>query len=105
MERMVSRMAKRNRCLALVMAAAILFVMLTSAFFIAAEAGHDCIGDGCEICCQVNICRAVLKGLALIAIAAVFAAAACAALCAVFAAWQEQVRNFTLVSLKVKLSD
>ena len=98
-------MAKRNRCLALVMAAAILFVMLTSAFFIAAEADHDCIGDDCEICCQINVCRAVLKGLALIAIAAVFAAAACAALCAVFAACREQTRNFTLVSLKVKLSD
>ena len=105
MGRMVNRMAKRNRCLALVMAAAILFVMLTSAFFIAAEADHDCIGDGCEICCQVNVCHAVLKSLALIAITAVFAAAVCVALCTVFAACGEQARNLKLVSLKVKLSD
>lgn len=98
-------MAKRNRILALVTAAVVLFVMLTSAFFIAAEAGHDCIGDGCEICCQVNACRAVLRGLALVIIAAALAATACAALRCDFAAWQGQARSCTLVSLKVKLSD
>ncbi len=98
-------MAKRNRILALVTAAVVLFVMLTSAFFIAAEAGHDCIGDGCEICCQVNACRAVLRGLALAVIAAALAAVACAVLRCDFAAWQEQARGYTLVSLKVKLSD
>ena len=98
-------MTKRNRILALVTAAVVLFVMLTSVFFIAAEAGHDCIGDGCEICCQVNACRAVLRGLALAVIAAALAAAAGAVLCCDFAAWQEQARSCTLVSLKVKLSD
>ena len=98
-------MAKRNRILALVTAAVVLFVMLTSAFFIAAEAGHDCIGDGCEICCQVNACRAVLRGLAQAVIASALAAAACAVLRFDFAAWQEQARSYTLVSLKVKLSD
>lgn len=98
-------MAKRNRCLALVMAAAILFAMLASAFFIAEEASHSCIGDGCSICCQISACRAVLRGLGLVMLAAVLTAAACAALCAVFAPQRGQTRNFTLVSLKVKLSD
>ena len=98
-------MTKRNRILALVTAAVVLFVMLTSVFFIAAEAGHDCIGDGSEICCQVNACRAVLRGLALAVIAAALAAAAGAVLCCDFAAWQEQARSCTPVSLKVKLLD
>lgn len=98
-------MTKRNRILALVTAAVVLFVMLTSVFFIAAEAGHDCIGDGCEICRQVNACRAVLRGLALAVIAAALAAAAGAVLCSDFAAWQEQARSCTPVSLKVKLLD
>lgn len=98
-------MAKRNRCLALVMAAAILFAMLASAFFIAEEAGHSCIGDGCSICCQISACRAVLRGLGLVMLAAVLTAAAshalgfCAAVCRVSA------QHCTLVSLKVKLSD
>ena len=98
-------MAKRSRILALVVAMAVLFVMLTSAFFIAAEADHDCDGDGCEICCQIDVCRAVLRGLALIVIAAALAAAACVAFRRDFAARQEQARSCTLVSLKVKLSD
>ena len=98
-------MAKRSRILALVVAMAVLFVMLTSAFFIAAEADHDCDGDGCEICCQIDVCRAVLRGLALIVIAAALAAVGCVALRCDFAARQEQARSCTLVSLKVKLSD
>ena len=71
--REVRTMAKQKRMLAMAMAAAILFIVLASAFFIAAEANHDCIGDGCEICCQINVCRTVLKGLALAVIAAVLA--------------------------------
>ena len=98
-------MAKRSRILALVVAMAVLFVMLTSAFFIAAEADHNCDGDGCEICYQIDVCRAVLRGLALIVITAALAAVGCVALRCDFAARQEQARSCTLVSLKVKLSD
>ena len=40
-------MTKKTRIAALLLAAAILTVMLCSAFYLALEAGHDCIGDGC----------------------------------------------------------
>ena len=43
-------MTKKTRITALLLAAAILTVMLCSAFYLALEAGHDCIGDGCAIC-------------------------------------------------------
>lgn len=102
---MVNTMTKQKRMLALVMAAAILFVVLTSAFFIAAEADHDCIGDGCEICCQINVCRTVLKGLALAVIAAVLTAAAGHAFGFGVAENRVFYPQYTLVSLKVKLSD
>ena len=69
-------MTKQKRVLALAMAAAILFIVLASAFFIAAEAHHDCIGGGCKICCQINVCCTVLKALALAVIAAVLAVVA-----------------------------
>lgn len=54
-------MTKKTRITALLLAAAILTVMLCSAFYLALEAGHDCIGDGCAICCQIAVCRNVLK--------------------------------------------
>lgn len=98
-------MAKQKRMLAMAMAVAILFIVLASAFFIAAEANHDCVGDGCEICCQINVCRTVLKGLALAVIAAVLAAAASRPLPFLFVGCRLSAPRCTLVSLKVKLSD
>lgn len=104
-ERKVCTMAKQKRMLALVMAAAILFIVLTSAFFVAAEANHDCIGGGCKICCQINVCCTVLKALALAVIAAVLAVVAGYAFGFGVADKYVFCPRFTLVSLKVKLSD
>ena len=98
-------MTKQKRMLAMAMAAAILFIVLASAFFIAAEANHDCVGDGCEICCQINVCRTVLKGLALAVIAAVLVVVAGYAFGFGVADKYVFCPRFTLVSLKVKLSD
>lgn len=98
-------MTKQKRMLALVMAAAILLIVLTSAFFVAAEANHDCIGGGCKICCQINVCCTVLKALALAVIAAVLTAAASRPLPFLFAGCRLSAPRYTLVSLKVKLSD
>ena len=104
-ERKGCTMTKQKRVLALAMAAAILFIVLASAFFIAAEAHHDCIGGGCKICCQINVCRAVLKGLAPAVIAAVVTAAASRPLPFLFACCRLTTPQCTLVSLKTKLSD
>lgn len=98
-------MTKQKRMLALVMAAAILLIVLTSAFFVAAEANHDCIGGGCKICCQINVCCTVLKALALAVIAAVLTAAASHPLPFLLAGCRLSAPRCTLVSLKVKLSD
>lgn len=104
-ERTVSTMTKQKRILALAMAAAILFIVLTSAFFVAAEANHDCIGGGCKICCQINVCCTVLKALALAVIAALLAVVAGYAFGFGVADKYVFCPRFTLVSLKVKLSD
>ena len=103
--RKVCTMTKQKRILALAMAAAILFIVLTSAFFIAAEAKHDCIGGGCKICCQINVCCTVLKALALAVIAAELAVVAGYAFGFGVADKYVFCPRFTLVSLKVKLSD
>lgn len=104
-ERKGCTMTKQKRVLALAMAAAILFIVLTSAFFVAAEANHDCIGGGCKICCQINVCCTVLKALALAVIAAVLTAAASRPLPFLFTCCRLSAPQCTLVSLKTKLSD
>ena len=98
-------MTKKTRIAALLLAAAVLTVMLCSAFYLALEAGHDCIGDGCAICCQIAVCRNVLRKLSLSVCAAVFAASLPYTLCRGISVCTDYAQSYTLVSLKVKLSD
>ena len=84
---------------------AVAFVMLTSVAYIAKESHHDCVGDNCAICHQLQVCENLLKSIGLAGAAAVFAAAVGYAPCRVIPSCAEVVRTFTLVSLKVKLSD
>lgn len=39
---------KRNRIAALLLAVTVLVITLYSALFVAAEADHDCVGEGCR---------------------------------------------------------
>ena len=98
-------MGKNKRVLAMLMAVAIFAVMLTSAFFLAEEVHHDCIGDGCQICFQMNICRGILKSLSLALHAAVAALAVACILYGSIRPRGESSDHVTLVTLKVKLSN
>ena len=98
-------MTKKNRLITRLLAAVLAAVMLSSAVYLAVEANHDCSGDDCAICRQISICENLLKSLGLAGAAAVFAAAVRYAPCRVIPSCAELVRTFTLVSLKVKLSD
>ena len=55
--RVVNKMEAKKRIIAILLAATVLFVMLYSALFIAAEADHDCVGENCPICYQINVCQ------------------------------------------------
>ena len=98
-------MEKKKRSAALLLAVTVLFVMLYSALFIAAEADHDCVGENCPICYQINVCQNTLKNLSLAVSAAAFAAAFTYTLCRGISVCTDCVQSYTLVSLKVKLSD
>ena len=98
-------MAKSKRILAMLMAVAILAIIISSALFLAEEAHHDCIGDGCQICFQMNVCRGILKSLSLALYAAVAALAVACILCGSFNPCEESADHVTLVTLKVKLSN
>ena len=98
-------MTKKNRITAVFLAVMVLIVMLGSAFFIAAEADHDCVGKGCPVCCQINICQNTLRNLSLAVCAAAFAAAFTHTLCRNISVCTNITASHTLISLKVKLSD
>lgn len=98
-------MTKKKRIVSLVVAVAVIFVMLYSALYIAAETDHDCVGENCPICYQINACQNTLKNLSLAVCAAVFAAAFTYTLCRSISACADVTPSYTLVSLKVKLTD
>ncbi len=98
-------MEKRNRKLSVLLALAVCVVMLFSAVYIAEEAGHNCIGENCPICCQISICSHALKLLGY-GVAAIVAAVALAFSAAVFSVCSKtNFRESTPITLKVKLSD
>ena len=98
-------MTKKFRFVAGLLAAVLAFVVLSSAAYIVAEADHDCTGVDCAICHQINACENLLKGMGLVGAAMASAAAVGYVLCRVVRLCREASHTFTLVSLKVKLSD
>ena len=98
-------MTKKLRLITRLLAAVLAAVMLSSAIYIAVEANHNCSGEDCAICHHLQVCENLLKSIGLAGAAAVFAAAGRHAPCRVIPSCAELVRTFTLVSLKVKLSD
>ena len=97
-------MTKKFRFMTGLLAVVLAFVMLSSVAYIAAEAGHDCTGADCAICHQIHVCENLLKSIGL-AGSATAAAAIRYVLCRILSSCTEAARAFTLVSLKVKLSD
>ena len=98
-------MTKKKRIISLIVAVAVFFVMLYSALYIVAEANHDCVGENCPICYQISVCENTLKNLSLAVCAVAFAAAFTYTLCRSISACADVTPSYTLVSLKVKLTD
>lgn len=98
-------MAKQKRIAAALIAAAMLLVLLGASLFLIEEAGHDCIGEGCPVCFQAGLCRSALKGLYWALCGLSLAAAVRCALWGDFSGCGESRPSFTLVTLKVKLSN
>ena len=98
-------MEKKKRIISLFLAMTILIVMLYSALFIIFEADHNCVGENCPICYQISVCENTLKNLSLIVCTVVFIAMFTYILCSGIPVCKEYAQNYTLVSLKIKLSD
>ena len=98
-------MTKRNRIIALALAAVVLFVMAFSLFVVASEAGHHCHCEDCPICELIAVCEnniriisSVLIMVLLIIALALLRTFFCDTLKLVY-------QPLTPVSLKVKLTN
>lgn len=88
-----------------VLAAALALILIFSVCFIALEADHDCHGDDCVICAQICACMEALRqGVLLLALLLTAGRILLSAAAAGMETAAEAPR-FSLVSLKVKLSD
>ena len=98
-------MTKKNRIVATVLAAIAVVVMLSSSLFIIEHADHDCIGDDCAVCEQINICAQTLKNLSIAVLATTIAYALGFSLHTAFGRIVSAFISYTPVLLKVKLSN
>jgi len=96
---------KKRRIIAAVMCFALLLVIVFSAAYIVIEANHNCTGDGCPICHEIQVCQQVLN---TVGTAFVRVAVSLGAIFLFIAPVHTLIRTaevVTLISLKVKLSD
>lgn len=98
-------MTKKKHFIAGILAAVICFAMLFSVCYIAAETYHDCTGENCMICYQINACISTLKINVLAMTAVVLALSAIYSVVTESKDDDSVSFDITLVSLKVKLSN
>ena len=95
----------RTKITALLMSLALLIAVLLSAFYIADETNHSCIGDHCPICHEMELCETVLTSIGtafFTALSICFGVQFLRITADVFSSF---LPSETLITLKVKLSD
>ena len=66
LQRSEKNMSKRTRLSAACGAVLLIFALIFSVLFVAVEANHDCSGEHCTICHQVQICQTLLEQLSTV---------------------------------------
>ena len=56
----------RRRFFKLLSTITILFVVLYSVFFVAIKTNHECVGEKCQTCYQIELCVKSLKTMPLV---------------------------------------
>lgn len=61
----------KQKLLSVTLALLLCSVVMFSAFYVVAENNHDCSGENCPICFQINMCESTVKsiGTAVVAVA------------------------------------
>ena len=95
----------RKRFAALALCLLFCFSMAFSVFFLVAEAHHHCTGADCPICAEMRICANLLHSAALFVSGTAILAALCFFISLLLFTYDAGRSPYTLVSLKVKLSN
>lgn len=96
-------MAQKKRLISLVTVIAVFAVMLFSLTYIAENFGHDCSGEHCPICSQIDVCRNTLENLSVATGTMAVMTALIYALCQTLSVCTDNTEIITLVSLKIEL--
>lgn len=98
-------MSGKKRLVALITALAVCFVMLFSVALLATEANHHCCGEKCPVCAQIQFLNGIIKsfGTALCAVYLIFFAVL--GFAGAVSALPSYSPVFSLIKLKVKLTD
>ena len=57
---------RSKRSIAWAVVACIALTFALSAFFICTNARHDCVGQRCQICTQIDTCRTIVKEIGFV---------------------------------------
>ncbi len=96
-------MSKRSRYTAVILAALILTVSFSAAFFALHEHTHSCVGENCPLCAASALCRTFFKALYV-----AFTALSAVLLCLIALKLSLKsilISGDTPVMLKVKMTD
>lgn len=96
-------MVQKNKLVALVLAIAVFFAMMLSANMIAHEENHDCAGNDCQICQQMESLFQNLKLLTSAVLAIAFALALTYTSYRFVCCRVQPLLRGTLVALKIEL--
>ena len=98
-------MTGKKRFAAVIMCIMLVLSIFTASFYIVSRAHHECTGQDCPICHEIQLCVQFLNtvgGAVIIAVVVLFTVHV---LLIVLTSFRHVCQNSTLVSLKVKLSD
>ncbi len=98
-------MTRKNRIMAILLFSAVLFVIVFSAFFVAVQAEHNCVGEDCLICAQIDICQNTVKLMGFSAVLVILLLCLNYAEALFSGGKKASVNSDSLVDLKVKLSN
>lgn len=98
-------MTKKRRIAAMAMCLALLFAMFFSTAYIIRETNHNCTGENCPICHEIQICQQILNTVGTAVLGAAVFSFMPVFLITLTSAHRREAAAVTLISLKVKLSD
>ncbi len=98
-------MQKNNRIAVILITISFVFAFCFSTIFLSTNTEHECVGEGCSICAQLEQCENLLETATLVGIASTILVSGMMQLTNSKTVRQKEFVGWSLVTLKVKLSN